>query len=161
MMKIESHNIIPSGSLLRRKSTKEIILHCSATPEGKDYSVETIDKWHKGKGWSCIGYHYVIYRDGSIHRGRPEQTVGAHCQGHNSQSIGVCYIGGLDELGKNAKDTRTDKQKEALLELVRDLLGRYKLSVSRIHCHNEYARKSCPSFCIDEFRKEYILFSRT
>ena len=56
-MKIESHNIIPSGSLLRRKSTKEIILHCSATPEGKDYSVETIDKWHKGKGWSCIGYH--------------------------------------------------------------------------------------------------------
>ncbi len=56
----------------------EIIVHCSATPEGEDYTVEQIREWHKGNGWSDIGYHYVIYRDGSIHVGRPESVSGAH-----------------------------------------------------------------------------------
>ena len=144
-----------SGKL--KKSTRtinEIILHCSATPEGKDYSVDTIRKWHLQRGFSDIGYHYVIYRDGSIHNGRDVNISGAHCTNHNSKSIGVCYIGGLDSTGKNAKDTRTNAQKKSLVSLVKQLMSIYKLSTSNVHCHNEYANKACPSFKINDFRKE-------
>ena len=66
---------------------KEIIVHCSATPEGKDFTVLDIKKWHLERGFSDIGYHYVIYRDGSINKGRDESKIGAHCTGHNSYSI--------------------------------------------------------------------------
>ena len=81
-----------------RKIT-QIIIHCSATPEGKDYTVADIDRWHKARGFKMIGYHYVIYRDGSIHTGRPLEMVGAHCKGHNAHSIGICYIGGARPQG--------------------------------------------------------------
>lgn len=155
MLNIINHYFTPAKPLSKRRTTKEVILHCSATPEGRDYTVEDIDRWHKGNGWSCIGYHYVIYIDGTIHRGRPETTVGAHCQGHNSDSIGVCYIGGLDATGKNAKDTRTEAQKKAMKELVREIVTRYKMKAGNIHCHNEFAKKACPSFSIEEFKKEY------
>lgn len=142
-----------------KKSTRtinEIILHCSATPEGKDYSVDTIRKWHLQRGFSDIGYHYVIYRDGTIHSGRDVNISGAHCTNHNSKSIGVCYIGGLDFTGKNAKDTRTEEQKKSLVNLVKQLMSIYKLSISNVHCHNEYANKACPSFKINDFRKELV-----
>lgn len=86
----------------------EIIVHCSATPEGKDFTVTDIKKWHLARGFSDIGYHYVIYRDGSVHTGRDESKIGAHCTGHNSYSIGVCYIGGCSADGKTPKDTRTE-----------------------------------------------------
>ena len=140
-----------------KKSTRtinKIILHCSATPEGKDYDVNTIKKWHLQRGFSDIGYHYVIYRDGSIHIGRDVNISGAHCTNHNANSIGICYIGGLDSTGKNAKDTRTDAQKKSLVSLTKKLMSIYKLSVSNVHCHNEYANKACPSFKIIDFRKE-------
>ena len=91
-----------------------IIVHCSATPEGKDFTVDDITRWHKARGFKTIGYHYVIYRDGSIHKGRPVSEEGAHCVGHNKNSIGVCYIGGLAADGKTPKDTRTDSQKSSL-----------------------------------------------
>lgn len=154
-MNIINHSYITSKPLIRRKTTTEVILHCTATPEGKDYTAETIDKWHKGNGWSCIGYHYIIYRDGTVHRGRPEYTIGAHCQNHNSKSIGICYVGGLEADGKKAKDTRTPEQHKAIIELVRDILSRYKLKLSNVHCHNEFATKACPCFTTDEFIKEY------
>lgn len=76
-----------------RKIT-EIIIHCAATPEGKDFTVQDIDRWHRQRGFKSIGYHFVIYRDGSIHKGRPLDQIGAHCTGHNANSIGICYIGG-------------------------------------------------------------------
>lgn len=76
------------------RNIKEIIVHCSATPEGKDFTVADIKRWHLARGFSDIGYHYVIYRDGSIHVGRSENISGAHCTGHNTISIGICYIGG-------------------------------------------------------------------
>lgn len=122
---------------------KKIIIHCSATPEGKDYTVADIDKWHKARGFSGIGYHYVVYRDGTVHKGRPEGTVGAHCLGHNNDSIGVCYIGGLAADGKTPKDTRTQAQREALRELVWKLVDKYNAT---IHGHYEFAKKACPSF---------------
>lgn len=137
-----------------KRTINEIILHCSATPEGKDYSVDTIRKWHLERGFSDIGYHYVIYRDGSINIGRDVNISGAHCTNHNSKSIGICYIGGLDSSGKKAKDTRTNAQKKSLVKLVKQLMGIYNLGASNIHCHNEYANKACPSFSINDFRKE-------
>lgn len=137
----------------KRKIT-EIILHCSATIEGKDFTVDDIRKWHKANGWSDIGYHYVIYRNGSVNKGRDESISGAHTVNHNSNSIGICYIGGCDKSMK-PKDTRTSEQKKALIELVHSLLTKYKLKIDNVHCHNEYANKACPSFKIEDFRKEY------
>ena len=128
----------------------EIIVHCSATPEGKDYTVENIRKCHLQRGFKDIGYHYVIYRDGSIHKGREESIIGAHCSGHNSNSIGVCYIGGLAKDGKTPKDTRTEEQKESLISLLRELHSKYPKA--KIYPHYKIANKACPCF---DAEKEY------
>lgn len=134
---------------MERKIDK-IIVHCSATPEGKDYSVDTIRKWHLQRGFSDIGYHYIIYRDGSIHIGRDEFVIGAHCKGHNSNSIGVCYIGGCASDGKTPKDTRTSEQRQSLLKLLKELKVKYPKA--SIHGHRDFANKACPSF---DATKEY------
>lgn len=97
---ILSSNYIVYINLYIMRKIKEIIIHCSATREGRDYTVADIDRWHRERGFFCIGYHFVIYRDGSIHVGRSVEEVGAHCKGHNTVSIGVCYIGGLSKDGK-------------------------------------------------------------
>ena len=136
------------------KKIKEIILHCSATPEGKDFKASDIDRWHKAKGWKCIGYNYVIDLDGKIEDGRPLEMTGAHTIGHNKNSIGICYIGGCD-LKNKSKDTRTVEQKQSLYLLVYQLLNLYGLSIKDVHCHNEFAAKACPSFKIEQFRQEY------
>lgn len=135
----------------------EIILHCSATPEGKDYKAEDIRRWHvQGNGWKDIGYNYVIDLDGTIENGRPLWMNGAHTVGHNANSIGICYIGGTEKnTTKKAKDTRTIAQKESMYALVFQLLSLYNLSINDVHCHNEFAAKACPSFKIDQFREEY------
>jgi N-acetylmuramoyl-L-alanine amidase len=127
----------------------EIIIHCSATKEGKSFYAKDIDKWHKARGWKGIGYHYVIDLDGKIEKGRSEDQIGSHCVGHNKNSIGICYIGGLDKDG-NPKDTRTKEQKEALWDLLRQLLCKYPNAT--IHGHNEFAAKACPCF---DVQKEY------
>lgn len=125
-----------------RKISK-IIMHCSATPEGKDFTVEDIRRWHKGRGWKDIGYHYVIYRDGSIHKGRNEEQTGAHCLGQNRDSIGICYIGGVTA-SRVPKDTRTQPQKVALRKLVAQLQAKYPGAT--VHGHYEFAAKACPCF---------------
>lgn len=129
------------------RTINEIILHCSATQESRDYTVADIERWHKQRGFKMIGYHYVVYRDGSIHQGRPLEMVGAHCTGHNAQSIGICYIGGLDAAGR-PKDTRTAQQREALRSLVRALQQQYPLAT--VHGHREFANKACPCFDVKE-----------
>lgn len=118
--------------MMKEKDIDAIVIHCSATKEGKDYTVKDIDKWHKERGFKEIGYHFVIYRDGSVHAGRKLPKDGAHAntpglsgKSYNLHSIGICYIGGLDKDGKNPKDTRTDEQKKALRELVDYLMHRY------------------------------------
>lgn len=127
-----------------RRSINEIIVHCSATPEGRNVSVDEIRRWHLQRGFADIGYHYVVYLDGSIKEGRNVNTAGAHCTGHNTHSIGVCYIGGCAKDGKTAKDTRTGKQKESLVWLLKSLKSLYPKA--SIHGHREYANKACPSF---------------
>lgn len=142
--------LIPARLKRSKRTIKEIIVHCSATPEGKDYTVLDIRRWHKQQGWSDIGYHYVIYRNGHIEPGRDIDISGAHCEGHNSNSIGVCYIGGVARNGKTAKDTRTLAQKAAMLSLLKDLRDLYP--GAKIYGHRDFAHKDCPSF---DAMKEY------
>lgn len=125
------------------RNIKEIIIHCADTPEGRDDKAEDIWRWHKAQGWSDIGYHYVIDLDGTIEAGRDIETAGAHAQGHNANSIGICYIGGADEQMK-PKDTRTDAQKQSLLLLLKYLRQRYPKA--QIIGHRDVSTKSCPSF---------------
>lgn len=130
--------------MVTRKIDK-IIVHCSATREGQHIDVDTIRDWHvNGRGWSDIGYHYVIYLDGTVHPGRPLQRSGAHTKGQNSNSIGICYIGGVKTDGKTPKDTRTPEQKAALDNLLFVLTDIF--ANTTIHGHNEFAAKACPSF---------------
>ena len=105
-----------------------IVIHCSAVKPNQASSAADIDKWHKNRGFKCIGYHYVIRRDGTIEPGRPEGQIGAHChvkgQNHNLHSIGICYEGGLDIRGQPA-DTRTAEQKQTMRRLLEELHERY------------------------------------
>lgn len=131
------------------RNIDKIILHCAATPEGKHFTVEDIRRWHmQGNGWSDIGYHYVIYLDGSVHLGRPLEKIGAHTIGENKNSIGICYIGGVATDGKTPKDTRTSEQRAALITLVKELKVQYPNAT--IHGHNEFAPKACPSFIVKD-----------
>lgn len=125
------------------REIKEIIIHCADTPEGRDVRADEIRKWHKAKGWSDIGYHYVIDLDGTIEAGRPIEQAGAHAQGHNAHSIGICYVGGCDKNMK-PKDTRTEAQKDSILCLLKFL--RLKYPKAQIFGHRDFAQKACPSF---------------
>ena len=133
------------------RKINKIIIHCSATPEGKNFTVEDIRRWHTmpvakgGRGWTDLGYHYVIYLDGSVHPGRPEEKIGAHCKGQNANSIGICYVGGITADGRKIpKDTRTPEQKAALRILLGSLKRKYPEAT--VHGHREFAAKACPSF---------------
>ena len=136
--------LIPTRFKKSKRMINEIIIHCTATPEGRDYTVDDIRRWHKARGFSDVGYHYVIYRNGHIMDGRDVDLVGAHCAGHNTNSIGVCYVGGMDAANKNPKDTRTLAQKATLLSLLMDLRKLYPRA--RIRSHRDFANKACPSF---------------
>jgi len=129
-----------------RKLTR-MILHCTATPDGRHVDVDTIRSWHKKRGWSDIGYHYVIYLDGSVHNGRHVEKVGAHVVGHNADTIGVVYVGGCDAKMK-AKDTMNAAQETAFVNLVKHLRDQY--GPLTLHGHNEYAAKACPSFNVKQ-----------
>ena len=117
-----------TASVFHLKKSKrridEIIIHCTATREGQEVTVDDITRWHKARNFSTIGYHYVVYLDGSIHNGRDVDVSGAHVENRNSHSIGVVYVGGLDKNG-DPKDTRTEIQKNALLSLLLDLRKLY------------------------------------
>ena len=133
--------------------SNKIIIHCSATPRGVNYSAADIDKWHRQRGYSKIGYHYVIKLDGKIEKGRDEIEMGAHCLGENLYSIGICYIGGLNEDKETPEDTRTEAQKIALIGLVKSLIRKYKEKgniILTVHGHNEFANKACPCFNVKE-----------
>lgn len=122
----------------------EIFVHCTATPEGKDFTVADIRAWHKARGWSDIGYHYIVYRDGRIMLGRPVGQVGAHVANHNTGTIGITYVGGVASDGRTPKDTRTAAQRASLLWLTSALAQKHR--VKRVRGHNEVAAKACPSF---------------
>lgn len=126
------------------RQINEIIVHCTASAEGKNFKAADIDRWHKQRGWNGIGYHYVVDLDGTVEQGRPISKVGAHCLGHNTNSIGVVYVGGVASDGKTPKDTRTPAQKTALVKLLAELKRQYPNAT--IHGHRDFAAKACPSF---------------
>ena len=157
--------LIPFTITKSRRNIKEIIVHCADTPEGRHHTVADIRAWHKAKGWNDIGYHYLIYIDGAIHNGRSVDISGAHCSWHNSNSIGVCYVGGCEGEVKNGKivpktdkngnhipkDTRTQDQKASLLFLLKELRKLYPNA--KIYGHHDFDKgKACPSF---DARAEY------
>lgn len=127
------------------RTINEIIIHCSATPEGQNVTATDIRRWHTvGNGWSDIGYHFVVRLDGTVEPGRPLAQTGAHCRGHNARSVGICYIGGLAADGRTPKDTRTPAQRAALLTLLKEL--KQQFPGAAIHGHRDFAAKACPSF---------------
>ena len=131
------------------RKINKIIIHCSATPVGREVSVSTIRKWHLQRGFNDIGYHYVIHLDGKISVGRPIEKVGAHCAYENIGSIGICYVGGMTKDMRKPKDTRTQAQKNSLIKLMHELIYKYNKDMT-IHGHNEYANKSCPCYNVQE-----------
>ena len=129
------------------RTINKIIIHCTATKDGRPVSVAEVTAWHRERGFVTIGYHYLIGLDGEIMRGRPIEQVGAHCTGQNANSIGISYVGGLDADG-NPKDTRTQAQKESLYRLVKELKETYPAAT--IHGHREFANKACPCFDVSK-----------
>lgn len=128
----------------------ELVWHCTATAEGKDYTVADIRAWHKARGWSDIGYHYIVYRDGRIMVGRPIGQIGSHVAGHNTGTVGCSYIGGVSRDGKTPKDTRTPEQAKSMLWLTRELVRKH--GIKKVTGHNQYASKACPSFDVRKDR---------
>ena len=158
------------------RNITSIVHHCTATKEGVDIGFKEIDEWHRKKGWGVVyngnkihcGYHFIVRIDGSVEIGRPIELPGAHVKGHNKNSVGVTYVGGLDK-NMNPKDTRTLKQKEALKcinENLIDILGSLDISGHRDHSEDlnkngviepfEWS-KLCP--CYDARKEyEYLMF---
>lgn len=150
--------LIPQRLKKSERKITEIIVHCSATPEGKDYTVDDIRRWHKQRGYSDVGYHYIVYRNGQLVQGRDINVIGAHAAGHNAHSVGICYIGGMSADNSRPEDTRTLRQKARLLSLLVDLRKLYPNA--RIIGHRDLSEdkngdgiiessewmKACPSF---------------
>lgn len=127
------------------RKLNEIIVHCTGTIPSESTTVEAVRKYHMERnGWKDIGYHYLIYLDGSIHAGRPIDQKGAHCKNHNEGTVGICYVGGLVEKNK-AGDTRTPMQKIALRNLIRALKVCFP-TIKKVSGHRDYANKACPCF---------------
>lgn len=133
----------------------DIIVHCTATRAGIDYHASDIDSWHQKDHGHKIGYHYVVCLDGTIEQGRQLNEIGAHCRNHNKESVGIVYVGGVNENGKPT-DTRTPEQREALAKLIWRLTLialRNGFGLPEVHGHRDYNdHKSCPCFNV---RKEY------
>lgn len=116
-----------------RKSTERIILHHA---DAKNCSAEDIHRWHLNNGWSGAGYHFLVRKDGSIYRLRPEDKVGAHAYGSNYDSIGICAEGKYNE------EEMPETQKRAIIELVRYLENKY--NINTIQKHKDVCATSCP-----------------
>ena len=136
------------------RNIKKLVIHCSDSPSGRGDTAETVHKWHLEKGWDGIGYHYVIDEDGIIESGRPEYWIGAHVQGHNDDSLGICLIG---------NGHYSPKQCASLIELLEDLLFKYPTALIYNH-HYFNPEKGCP-LLNDEttkiiqffFKEKYVL----
>ena len=125
------------------RTINSIIIHCTATKPLAHINVNDVRRWHRERGFSDIGYHYLILVDGTVETGRPLSAIGAHCKGHNAHSIGICYVGGLNDKGKPA-DTRTPAQCEAMRTLLTSL--KHRFPDATIHGHRNFAAKACPCF---------------
>jgi len=127
------------------RKINKIVIHCTATPEGREHDVADITRWHKARGFNTIGYHFLIHIDGTIERGRSIKKSGAHTSGQNQDSIGIAYVGGMAKDMSKAKDTRTTAQKDSLIKLMIKLIYKYNADM-QIFGHRDFSPKACPSF---------------
>ena len=133
----------------KREVTNKIIIHCAATSPSMDIGAMEIERWHRQRGFQCIGYHFVIRRDGTLEYGREVDEVGAHVTGHNADSIGICLVGGVKESDKKTPEKNfTQAQYDTLMVLVDDLKTSYP--DAKVYGHNEFASKACPCFDVRE-----------
>ena len=139
------------------REIRKIIVHCSASPPSMNTFAKDIDAWHKLRGWSGIGYHYVIRRSGILEKGRDIMQAGAHAKGYNFSSVGVCLIGGVDEEGK-ADANYTLKQYNTLLELIRFLEVTFPIEEVMGHRDLPNVKKTCPCFDVRAFIKQQNRF---
>ena len=130
------------------RNIDKIIIHSAYTPAGREHDVDDIRAWHMARGWSDVGYHYIIKLDGTIQAGRPLDKIGAHTKGKNQGSIGICYIGGMSADDRSPEDTRTSNQKQALQQLVSGLNTTF--GGLTVHGHNEFSSKPCPCFDVSK-----------
>ncbi len=147
-----------------RRRTDYIVIHCSATPPSSDIGADEIDEWHRKRGWSGIGYHAVIRRDGEIEFGRPFDDIGAHVKGQNYRSVGVCMVGGVDSKGKS-ENNYTEDQWESLIAIIDMLERAYPLAKTLGHrdlspdldgdgvIEKHEWMKDCPCFDVKEWRE--------
>ena len=131
---------IDHDRLTTRSTTDQIVIHHTGNPWDDDLSAAEIDASHKAQGWTCIGYHYVIRKDGTVEEGRPHWTIGAHAYRRNSNTIGI-HVCGNFEIGEP-----TDAQIESLAMLLANLCTDYGLSIDRdtIVGHRELMATACP-----------------
>ena len=132
------------------RKIEQIVIHCSATKPNMDVGVDEIRKWHKNRGWSDIGYHYVVRRNGEIEVGRDEDLVGAGVKGFNKHTIHICLVGGVND-DLEPDDNYTIRQKNAAKELARKLQKKYfELTgiFPAVIGHRDFpnVRKACPCF---------------
>ena len=126
------------------RKVNKIIIHCTATPEGRDVSIDEVRRWHvKERGWRDVGYHFLIRLDGTVEEGRPIEMTGAHTRGHNWDSIGIAYAGGMSKDITEPKDTRTEQQKSSMVDLLCQLHDCYG---GTVYGHRDFSEKACPSF---------------
>jgi N-acetyl-anhydromuramyl-L-alanine amidase AmpD len=131
------------------RDIQKLVVHCAATMPSMDIGAKEIRQWHLDKGWKDIGYHYVIRRDGSNEKGRPDEIAGAHVAGHNKNTIGICLVGGINEDGY-PEPNFTDEQFVMLRRLLTALLQTYALHGEDILGHRDFPNtgKSCPCFSV-------------
>lgn len=141
-------NCISLGNNMRE--IRYLVVHCSATAPQLDVGADDIREWHRTKGWKDIGYHYVIKRDGTLEKGRDDEVVGAHVEGFNTHSIGICLAGGVD-LKSNPAANFSFYQYATLHELLQDLMKRYPQAAVMGHRDFPKVDKACPSFDVKSF----------
>lgn len=131
-----------------------IVLHCTASPDYLDIGVKEIRQWHLDRGWSDIGYHYVVRRNGEIEAGRPEHIMGAHARGVNSRSIGICWVGITQP---------SPEQEKSLVGLTNWLRGKHNIKIENVKGHKEAVKtsKTCPNLNMNKFRAELIFIQPT
>jgi len=122
-----------------------ITVHCSASPITAKVDAKVIDRWHRERGFFCIGYHFVIKRDGVLEKGRPLDMAGAHVLGYNRKNIGVCLVGGVDADGK-PEANYTDDQYHTLAMLLKELHENNPHAEIKGHCDYPGVTKACPCF---------------
>lgn len=132
------------------RNINKIIIHCTATPEGRDVSIDDVRDWHvNGNRWFDVGYHFLIRLDGTIETGRDISQIGAHCVGHNKYSIAICYVGGMNKKNTKPKDTRTDEQRESLRVLIDKITKKFP-DVEILGHRDLNPKKACPSFDVSK-----------